>query len=170
MFIIPTRGRISPNFGQNRGDHTHLGIDIAANTGTPVVAAAAGRVTAANYSNTAGNLVYIDHGSGALTKYFHLQRSIVPVGTQVGQGQTIGYVGSTGNSTGPHLHWELHINGTPVDPLKAMQGGGGVPAQPSGWGDVPALPAGAFGLAPSDVPKIVIGLFAVLVVVRLVRG
>lgn len=160
MFILPTQGRISPNFGQDRGDHAHKGIDIAAPTGTPVVASAAGRVTAANYSNTAGNLVYINHGGGMLTKYFHLQRSIVPVGAQVGQGQTIGYVGSTGNSTGPHLHFELHVNGQAVNPLPILQGGGNLPA-PSGAGDYPP--------APSSRP-LLIGAAFLLLVGLLARG
>lgn len=123
--IHPVGGgsRVSSPFGVDRGDHAHAGIDFAATNGTPVYAAAAGRVSAANFSATAGNLVHIEHGGGVQTRYFHLQRSVVSVGANVAQGQLIGYVGSTGNSTGNHLHFEVRVNGVAVDPVYAIQSG-----------------------------------------------
>jgi len=94
----------------------HEGIDIAAPYGTPVRAAAAGRVIIAGSSGGYGNLVVIDHGNGMATAYAHLS-AIYAAGGSVGQGQSIGAVGSTGHSTGNHLHFEVRINGSPVNPL-----------------------------------------------------
>jgi murein DD-endopeptidase MepM/ murein hydrolase activator NlpD len=127
-------------------------VDIAAPTGTPVVAAEAGRVSAANYSATAGNLVHIEHAGGFQTRYFHLSRSVVGVGANVARGQLIGYVGSTGRSTGPHLHWEVRRGGVALDPVAAMQGGASAPNQlpPAGFGwggfSTEEVIAGAVGL------------------------
>ena len=97
----------------------HQGVDFAASTGTPVVASAAGRVAQAGWGGGYGNLIVIDHGKGMRTRYAHLHRMNVRAGQQVAQGQVIGQVGSTGMSTGPHLHYEVWQNGRPVDPRGA---------------------------------------------------
>ena len=114
--IWPVNGPITSPFGMRWGK-LHPGIDIGAPMGTPIKAAASGRVILAAYSGGYGNLVVIDHGNGLATAYAHQSRIAVSVGQQVGQGQVIGYVGSTGYSTGPHLHFEVRVNGTPVDPM-----------------------------------------------------
>ena len=95
----------------------HPGIDIGVGMGTPIHAAASGRVISASYSGGYGNLVVIDHGNGLATAYAHQSSMAVSPGQQVSQGQVIGYVGSTGFSTGPHLHFEVRVNGSPVDPM-----------------------------------------------------
>ena len=114
--IWPVRGPITSPFGMRWG-RLHPGIDIGAATGTPLKAAASGRVIVAAYSGGYGNLVVIDHGNGLATAYAHQSQIAVSVGQQVSQGQVIGYVGSTGFSTGPHLHFEVRVNGSPVDPM-----------------------------------------------------
>ncbi|HJS92623.1 MAG TPA: M23 family metallopeptidase [Solirubrobacteraceae bacterium] len=114
--IWPVSGPITSPFGMRWGK-LHPGIDIGAAMGTPIKAAAAGRVIVASYDGGYGNLVVIDHGHGLATAYAHQSRIAVGVGQQVAQGQVIGYVGSTGFSTGPHLHFEVRVNGTPVDPM-----------------------------------------------------
>lgn len=115
----PVPGAIGDKFGADRpGGRKHKGIDIAAPMGTPIGAAAAGKVTNTGYEpGGAGNFINVDHGGGLLTKYFHLSRFASRRSDQVTEGQTIGYVGSTGNSSGPHLHFEVHENGTAVDPM-----------------------------------------------------
>lgn len=111
----PVEGRVTSNFGMRWG-RMHNGIDIAAPTGTPVYAAAAGRVTYADWMGTYGQIVIIDHGNGIETRYAHNSRLLVRVGDQVQRGQRIALVGSTGNSTGPHLHFEVRVNGEAQDP------------------------------------------------------
>jgi murein DD-endopeptidase MepM/ murein hydrolase activator NlpD len=115
-FIWPTSGTLTSGFGWRWG-RMHEGIDIAAPTGTPIAAAASGTVIYAGWMGGYGNLVVIDHGNGLATAYGHQSSIAAGNGTYVSQGQTIGYVGSTGNSTGPHLHFEVRVNGSPVDPL-----------------------------------------------------
>ncbi|MGE5690828.1 MAG: murein hydrolase activator EnvC family protein [Pseudomonadota bacterium] len=115
-FIWPTSGVVTSGFGWRWG-RMHEGVDIAAPTGTPIAAAAAGTVIYAGWMGGYGNLVVIDHGGGLATAYGHQSSIAVSSGTQVAQGQTIGYVGSTGHSTGPHLHFEVRVNGSPVDPM-----------------------------------------------------
>jgi murein DD-endopeptidase MepM/ murein hydrolase activator NlpD len=115
-FIWPTSGTLTSGFGWRWG-RMHEGIDIAAPTGTPISAAASGTVIHAGWMGGYGNLVVIDHGNGLATAYGHQSSIAVASGTYVSQGQTIGYVGSTGHSTGPHLHFEVRVNGSPVDPL-----------------------------------------------------
>jgi murein DD-endopeptidase MepM/ murein hydrolase activator NlpD len=102
----------------------HTGIDLKASYGTPVYASAGGRVTIAGFSGGYGRLVEIDHGDGYRTRYGHLSRILVPAGANVAPGDEIGLVGSSGRSTGPHLHYETRIFGTPRDPgpfLKASE-------------------------------------------------
>jgi murein DD-endopeptidase MepM/ murein hydrolase activator NlpD len=113
-------GRRNP-FG-GRGYEYHEGQDIDAAYGTPVQAAATGRVITAGWQRGYGNVVYVDHGSGLSTRYGHLSEIDVSVGQTVARGQTIGLVGSTGRSTGPHLHYEVRINNQPVDPRQYLPG------------------------------------------------
>ena len=95
----------------------HEGIDIGAGYGTPIQAAAAGRVIYCGWESGYGNLTVIDHGNGIATAYGHQSSIVVACGQDVSQGQTIGYVGCSGHCTGPHLHFEVRVNGAPVDPL-----------------------------------------------------
>jgi murein DD-endopeptidase MepM/ murein hydrolase activator NlpD len=95
----------------------HEGVDITCASGTPVVAAAAGTVIHAGWLGGYGNLVVVDHGNGLSTAYAHNSSFAVGVGESVGQGQVISYAGSTGNSSGPHVHFEVRVNGGSVDPL-----------------------------------------------------
>lgn len=122
--------RISDTFGPRAPVHTdkgttgsfHYGIDLAAKSGTPITAAAAGRVTVAAYSSVFGYWVHIDHGDGLTTRYAHmLANPPVKVGQHVITGQLVGLVGSTGQSTGPHLHFETRIDSQAVDPLTLIR-------------------------------------------------
>jgi murein DD-endopeptidase MepM/ murein hydrolase activator NlpD len=113
-------GRRNP-FG-GRGFEYHEGQDIDAAYGTPVQVAATGKVIIAGWQRGYGNVVYVDHGSGLSTRYGHLSAIDVSVGQTVTRGQTIGLVGSTGRSTGPHLHYEVRINNQPVDPRPYLPG------------------------------------------------
>lgn len=108
--------RFHPILGYSR---MHQGIDFAAPTGTPVLASARGRVVKAGWGGGYGNVVHIDHGSGTVTRYAHLSRINVKVGDRVDQSQRVGAVGSTGLSTGPHLHYEVWVNGKAVNPKQA---------------------------------------------------
>ena len=105
--------RIHPIYGTRK---FHAGEDIPAGYGAEILAAASGTVITAGWVSGYGNYTVIDHGGGTMTAYGHQSRIIVSVGQYVEQGQVIGYVGSTGNSTGPHLHFEVYINGETVDP------------------------------------------------------
>jgi len=113
--IWPVNGPITSGFGWRWG-RMHEGIDIGASCGTPIHAAAAGTVIFSGWMDGYGNFVIIDHGNGLATAYGH-QSAIYVSGGSVSQGQTIGAVGSTGHSTGCHLHFEVRVNGSPVDPL-----------------------------------------------------
>lgn len=122
IWPCPDSKRITSNFGKRKqpkkGASTyHEGIDIGAPTGTEVIAAAAGEVVISKYSYSAGNYIMIDHGSGIFTIYMHLSKRSYEVGAEVSQGQKIGEVGSTGYSTGPHLHFGVRKNGQYVNPL-----------------------------------------------------
>lgn len=114
-FVWPVQGVLTSGFGPRWG-RMHEGIDIGASAGTPIVAAAAGTIIFAGWFGGYGNLTVIDHGNGVATAYGHQSAFYVTSGP-VSQGQAIGAVGSTGNSTGDHLHFEVRINGAPVDPL-----------------------------------------------------
>jgi murein DD-endopeptidase MepM/ murein hydrolase activator NlpD len=98
----------------------HKGQDISAPSGTPVVAAADGSVVIAGWLRGYGQVVYIDHGNGISTRYGHLSRIDVSVGQTIKQGERLGLVGSTGRSTGPHLHYEVRVNGQPTSPIKYL--------------------------------------------------
>lgn len=114
--VRPVSGTLTSRFGR-RSSGTHKGLDIATSTGTPIAAAAGGTVSYAGWNSTGyGNFVLIDHGNGVQTGYAHCSALYVSVGQYVSQGQTIAAVGSTGNSTGPHLHLEVRINGVCQNP------------------------------------------------------
>ncbi len=114
--IWPLSGPVTSPYGYRWG-RLHAGIDIAAPSGTPIHAAAGGSVVLAAWTGGYGNYTCIDHGGGMAPCYAHQSAYAVSAGTQVGQGQVIGYVGNTGHSFGAHLHFEVRINGNPVDPL-----------------------------------------------------
>jgi len=117
----PTRGWLSSYFGERKSPFNgrtvmHDGLDIAANIGTSVTATADGIIARAGYSPTYGNNLVIDHGYGYQTLYAHNSRNLVKVGQRVKRGERIAQVGNTGTSTGPHLHYEVHLNGVPINP------------------------------------------------------
>lgn len=116
--IRPVSGTITSRFGVRSSIRTssHTGLDIATSTGTPIVAAASGTVTFSGYKGSYGNMIVISHGNGVQTYYGHCSKLYVSAGTQVSQGQAIATVGSTGNSTGPHLHLEIRVNGVAYNP------------------------------------------------------
>jgi murein DD-endopeptidase MepM/ murein hydrolase activator NlpD len=120
-FIWPVNGPITSPFGSRclgNGDcSSHPGIDIAVPAGTPIHAAASGTVIYAGWMGGYGNLTLVDHGRGLATGYGHQSSIVVGTGTFVSQGQVIGYVGCTGYCFGAHLHFEVRVNGSPVDPL-----------------------------------------------------
>lgn len=125
-FVMPTIGRISSGFGGREDPFTgeedfHTGIDIAANEGTVIYAAASGTVERAGTQRLAGNYVVIDHDNGAVTKYFHCSELLVSAGDRVDTSTPIALVGSTGNSTGPHLHFEVYIDNEAVNPLDLVK-------------------------------------------------
>jgi murein DD-endopeptidase MepM/ murein hydrolase activator NlpD len=127
VFQYPCRGPISSYFGAHRaystGPYTsyHSGVDFRAPGGTPVHAPAAGSVVLAESLQVRGNVIIIDHGWGVLTGYWHLSSLEAQVGQQVAQGDVVGKVGSTGLSTGAHLHWEVWVGGVSVDGLQWME-------------------------------------------------
>jgi murein DD-endopeptidase MepM/ murein hydrolase activator NlpD len=115
-FIWPVNGPVVSGFGMRWG-RMHEGIDIGASSGTPIWSAAAGTVIWSGWRGGYGNCVVVDHGNGLATLYAHSSALLVSVGQRVSQGETIALVGSTGNSSGPHLHFEVRVNGSAVDPL-----------------------------------------------------
>lgn len=126
--IWPVFGRLESGIGgrrnpfTGRGHEYHEGQDIDAAWGTPVEVTASGKITIAGWQRGYGNVVYVDHGSGISTRYGHLSKINVAVGQSVSTGDIIGLVGSTGRSTGPHLHYEVRINNQPVDPKPYLPG------------------------------------------------
>ena len=119
--IPPIQGAMSSGFGTRRSPFTggfefHKGIDIAAPLGTSVRAPADGRVSMADHEGSYGKTMVIDHGYGVVTRFAHLSAFVKRAGESVKRGETVALVGNTGRSTGPHLHYEVHLNGIPVDP------------------------------------------------------
>jgi murein DD-endopeptidase MepM/ murein hydrolase activator NlpD len=117
------RARLTSVFGARRaaaggGSRAHAGVDLAAPLGSPVTAALPGRVSMAGWAGGYGNLVVVEHGNGLETRYAHLSSIRVVPGQQIRQGELVGLVGSTGHSTGPHLHYEIRQNGRPLNPLR----------------------------------------------------
>lgn len=119
---LPVTGTISSRYGVSSRIRvsTHTGLDIATATGTPIKVVADGTVTLAQYTGSYGYLVKIDHGNGIETWYGHTSKMYVKEGQEVKAGDVIALVGSTGNSTGPHLHFEIRINGEHVNPQKYL--------------------------------------------------
>ena len=120
--IWPVNGTITSNFGYRGnpiggGTGFHEGVDIAVDYGTPVRVTASGKVTMAGWVDGYGNLVEVDHGGGFVTRYGHNSMLLVVVGQEVKTGDIISLAGSTGRSTGPHVHYEVRVNGTPTDPM-----------------------------------------------------
>ncbi len=121
----PTKGWLTSYFGMRKSPFTgrrvmHEGLDIAANIGTPVVATADGIVARTSYSSGYGKMVVIDHGYGYRTVFGHNSRILVKPGQHIKRGDVIAKVGNTGRSTGSHLHYELRLNGVPIDPRKTL--------------------------------------------------
>ena len=124
--IWPVRGRITAGFGERMDPFSgepafHPGIDIADPVGTDVVATGDGLVIEAEPDAGYGRSVLIDHGDGITTRYAHLSRIFLMIGEEVKQGEVIGAIGTTGRSTGPHLHYEVRIHGAPVNPFKFLR-------------------------------------------------
>ena len=120
LATLPVTGTISSRYGVSSRirKSNHTGLDIAATTGTPIKVMADGVVTNASYSGSYGNLVKVDHGNGVETWYAHTSKMYVKKGQEVKAGDIIAEVGSTGNSTGPHLHLEIRLNGEHINPQK----------------------------------------------------
>ena len=116
--IRPISGTITSRFGVSSSmrKSSHTGLDIAASTGTPIKAAASGTVSFSGRKGSYGKMIVITHTNGIQTYYGHCNELYVSAGTKVSQGQTIAAVGSTGNSTGPHLHLEVRVNGVAYNP------------------------------------------------------
>jgi murein DD-endopeptidase MepM/ murein hydrolase activator NlpD len=124
--LWPVEGQITGSFGErtdpfNGEGAFHTGVDIGAAMGQPVIAPADGVVTFADFMGGYGRAVMVDHGHGISTRYGHLSSYIVAAGQHIRRGDTIGYVGLSGRSTGPHLHYEVRINDTPVNPYKYLR-------------------------------------------------
>jgi len=124
-FLRPRSSRVTSRFGSGRVFNgrvtsSHLGVDFSGVVGAPVVASNRGVVALVDNFFLAGNVVYIDHGAGVLTGYFHLSKVLVAQGDTVARGQKIGLVGATGRVTGPHLHWSARYGAVTVDPLSLV--------------------------------------------------
>lgn len=132
-YVFPVlSGRISSGFGDSRdgGARSHAGVDVAVPVGTSVFSMAPGRVSFTGYNSARGNYLKIDNNDGTMSLYEHLSSFAARVGDSVGAGDLIAYSGNTGQGTGPHLHFELWRNGSPVDPMgeqysKNAHNGGG---------------------------------------------
>lgn len=122
LACLPVSGIISSRYGEksNIRKSNHTGLDIAAKTGTEIKAVASGKIIEASFNKSYGNLVKIDHGNDVQTWYAHASKLCVNVGQEIKAGETVALVGTTGNSTGPHLHFEIRINGIHVNPQKYL--------------------------------------------------
>ncbi len=123
--IWPAKGAVTSGFGWRTspfdgGAELHQGIDIASEAGTPVVATADGEVAQCGWDGGYGNAVQIDHGNGLATVYGHNERLAVSAGQTVVKGQVVAYAGSTGKSTGPHVHYEVRKDGAAIDPWRYL--------------------------------------------------
>jgi murein DD-endopeptidase MepM/ murein hydrolase activator NlpD len=127
--IMPTEGFLTSNFSSIRyhpilaENRPHEGLDITAPYGTPIIAPSAGRITKVGWETGYGLTVEIDHGYGIFTRYAHLSRTGVAAGQSVRRGDRLGFVGTTGLATGPHLHYEVIVDGRPTDPLRFIMPG-----------------------------------------------
>jgi murein DD-endopeptidase MepM/ murein hydrolase activator NlpD len=124
--LWPVRGRVMEGFGQRMDPFSgegvfHSGVDISAPSGTRVECSSDGIILEAGVQSGYGNTIVVDHGFGMTTKYGHLSKIFVVVGQEVKRGQVIGAVGMTGRATGPHLHYEVIVNDTPVNPMKYLR-------------------------------------------------
>jgi murein DD-endopeptidase MepM/ murein hydrolase activator NlpD len=124
--LWPVEGQVTGSFGEridpfNGEGAFHSGVDISSNYGHPIIAPADGVIIFADFMGGYGKTIMIDHGHGLSTRYGHLSGFAVTVGEHIHRGDTIGYVGLTGRSTGPHLHYEVRINDTPVNPYKYLR-------------------------------------------------
>jgi hypothetical protein len=141
MWVNPAVGRITSGYGMRKNPVTgvtklHAGTDIGAPSGAPIWAASTGTVTFSAFDSGGGNMVKIAHAGGIETWYLHMTARHVAAGATVAAGQQIGTVGSTGNSTGPHLHFETRVNGAPQNPVPFMTArgvtlGSGTPSNPN---------------------------------------
>ena len=123
--IWPLAGWLSSSYGRrpdpfDGSTDFHQGLDIVADRGTPVRATANGTVGSAGYSGNYGNQVLVDHGFGIGTRFGHLSKVVVHAGQSVRRGEIIGYVGATGRATSAHLHYEILLNGQPINPLRLL--------------------------------------------------
>lgn len=144
-FLRPRDARITSGFGHGREfngvvQSRHMGVDLAGAVGTPVVAANRGVVALVDDFYLAGRVVYIDHGGGLVTAYFHLSEALVAAGDTVNRGDTIARVGATGRVTGPHLHWIARYGSVTVDPLSLLDLAPRVTRQEEATSGVDAVP------------------------------
>ena len=164
MLQRPVPGRVTSAFGKRRHPilgytRMHKGMDFRAGHGTPILAAADGRVTRAGRAGGYGKQVRIKHEGGLTTSYSHMSRIAADVGDRVRKGEVIGYVGSTGLSTGPHLHYELYRNGTPINPAsvkfttRAQLSGRDLTEFRAKLRDLKAVPVGRKDTAVADAGK-----------------
>ena len=169
-FATPVAGRLSSPFGPRPpvpgvpgASVFHTGLDFAALAGTPIAATAAGQVIAGGFNGGYGNYVDIKHADGVVSRYAHMSKILVRAGQMVQQGNSIGLVGSTGLSSGPHLHVEIIKNGRPVDPQPLLSGvaaptpadtSGAAPGAPGGMSPAPSAAPGGMpgGMAPAMSP------------------
>jgi len=123
-FAWPTKGKITSTFGDQRDGRAHRGIDIAAPMGTPIFAAESGQTIFSGKISGYGKVIVIEHPSGYVSVYAHNSKNLVEAGSWVKRGDQIAEVGDTGRASGPHLHFEIRVNNSPVDPLKYLPKGG----------------------------------------------
>ena len=127
QFVRPGTGRLTSTYGSRWG-RLHAGIDLAAGVGAPISSVAAGTVVSAGSEGGYGRVVRVQHDHGTVTLYAHLSELLVTVGQRVGAGTYVGREGSSGHSTGPHLHFEVRVGGVPVDPAPWLRARGVDPA------------------------------------------